>query len=38
MTPAQRHWRRLNARGVRTAWGSDWHSPTVRNIILRSKR
>lgn len=27
----------LNARGVRTARGGQWHSTTVRNLLLRSK-
>ena len=26
----------MNARGVRTARGGDWHPTTVRNILLRS--
>jgi hypothetical protein len=25
----------LNARGIRTARGGEWHSTTVRNILLR---
>jgi len=25
----------LNARGVRTARGGQWHSTTVRNLLLR---
>jgi len=25
----------LNARGVRTARGGDWHASTVRNILAR---
>ena len=25
----------LNARGVRTARGGDWHSSTVRNLLAR---
>jgi Recombinase len=25
----------LNARGVRTARGGQWHSTTVRNVLLR---
>jgi DNA invertase Pin-like site-specific DNA recombinase len=27
----------MNARGVRTARGGDWHSTTVRNILLRNQ-
>jgi DNA invertase Pin-like site-specific DNA recombinase len=27
----------MNARGVRTARGGDWHSTTVRNILLRAE-
>jgi DNA invertase Pin-like site-specific DNA recombinase len=27
----------LNARGVRTARGGDWHSTTVRNAVLRQQ-
>jgi hypothetical protein len=26
----------MNARGTRTARGGDWHSTTVRNILLRN--
>ena len=28
--------RALNARGVKTARGGDWHASTVRNILLRA--
>jgi DNA invertase Pin-like site-specific DNA recombinase len=27
----------MNARGIRTARGGDWHSTTVRNILLRNQ-
>jgi hypothetical protein len=27
----------LNARGVRTARGGEWHSTTVRNLLARAE-